>query len=70
MDLSALVKLQGEIIDNIESNIKTAKNAVFCAEEDIIKSKKNMISARKVIFSYSEKMLHHDLCYSNLSCDM
>jgi hypothetical protein len=70
MDLSALVKLQGEIIDNIESNIKTAKNAVFSAEEDIIKSKKNMISARKVKFTYLEKMLYHDLCYCNLSCDM
>jgi hypothetical protein len=48
MDLAALVKLQGEIIDNIEANIRSAKNAVIEAEKDIITSKKNMISARKV----------------------
>jgi t-SNARE complex subunit (syntaxin) len=42
-----LVQLQGEMIDNIEQNIKDAKADVLHGEEDIIQSKKNMISARK-----------------------
>jgi syntaxin 1B/2/3 len=42
-----LVQLQGEIIDNIVSNISTAKDYVLKAEVDIIQSKKNMQSARK-----------------------
>ena len=42
-----LVKHQGEIIDNIEQNIKTAKNYVFKAEKDLVEAKKNIISARK-----------------------
>lgn len=47
IDLAALVQLQGEIIDNIEVNIRTAKDHVVAAEKDIIQSKKNMQSARK-----------------------
>ncbi len=47
IELAALVALQGEIIDNIEVNISTAKNDVLVAEEDILKSKKNLQSARK-----------------------
>jgi syntaxin 1B/2/3 len=46
-ELAALVQLQGELIDNIEANIKTAKDYVERAEVDIIQSKKNMQSARK-----------------------
>lgn len=42
-----MVQAQGEIIDNIEQNIKTAKDYVLKAEVDIEKSKKNMQSARK-----------------------
>ena len=47
IQLSALVAIQGEIIDNICSNIATAKDCVIKAEVDIIQSKKNMQSARK-----------------------
>lgn len=47
IELAALVHLQGELIDNIEANIATAKNDVIAAEEDIIQSHKNMKSARK-----------------------
>ena len=46
--MAALVQLQGEIIDNIELNIKSAKGHVFKAEKDIIQAKKNLISVRKV----------------------
>ena len=46
-ELAALVHLQGEMIDNICDNIAQAKADVFNAEVDIIKSKDNMISARK-----------------------
>lgn len=47
IELSKLVQLQGEMIDNIEVNIKTAKDYVQSAEKDIIQSKKNLQSARK-----------------------
>jgi t-SNARE complex subunit (syntaxin) len=47
-DLAILVKLQGELIDNIEMNIKSAKAAVFEGEKNIVQAKKNMQSARKV----------------------
>ena len=46
--MAALVTLQGEIIDNIEQNVKSAKSHVFKAEVDIKKAKENIISARKV----------------------
>jgi len=52
IDLALLVSLQGEIIDNIESNVKSAKEAVFQAEDDLILSKKNLSGARKV-FHYN-----------------
>lgn len=48
VDLALLVSLQGEIIDNIESNVKSAKEAVFQAEDDLMLSKKNLSGARKV----------------------
>ena len=46
-ELAALVHLQGEMIDNISENISQAKQDILDAEIDIIKSKNNMISARK-----------------------
>jgi len=49
VDLSLLVNLQGEMIDNIEANVKSAKEAVFHAEEDLILSRNNLSGARKVI---------------------
>jgi len=48
LDLAVLVNMQGEMIDNIEQNIRLAKDDVLKAEDDIIQSKKNMMSARKV----------------------
>ena len=47
IELSKLVQLQGEMIDNIETNIKSAKNYVQSAEKNIVQAKKNMQSARK-----------------------
>ena len=46
-ELAGLVKLQGEMIDNICDNISAAKDDAIKAEEDIFVSKKNMIHARK-----------------------
>jgi len=46
-ELAGLVKLQGEMIDNICDNISAAKDDAIKAEEDIFVSKKNMIQARK-----------------------
>lgn len=61
--MAALVQLQGEIIDNIETNVKSAKNHVQKAEVDIKKSKENLISARKVYFKLKpEKMLYPYHC--------
>lgn len=48
IDLAAMVQLQGEIIDNIETNTGKALDYVICGEKDIVKAKKHMISARKV----------------------
>jgi hypothetical protein len=36
------------MINNIESNIHNAKEYVFKAEKDLVKSKDNLASARKV----------------------
>ena len=47
IELSKLVQLQGEMIDNIEMNIKKAKDYVAKGEVNIEKSKKNMQKARK-----------------------
>lgn len=47
IELSKLVQLQGEMIDNIEQNIKAAKDYVGSAEKSIVQAKKNMQSARK-----------------------
>lgn len=49
IDLALLVSLQGEMIDNIEANVKTAKESVVFAEEHLVISKNNLSSARKVI---------------------
>jgi syntaxin 1B/2/3 len=46
VQFAILVNAQGEIVDNICENISEAKNNVIAAEDDVIKSKKNMISAR------------------------
>ena len=46
-ELAGLVKLQGEMIDDICENIAASKSNVNDAEENIIKAKENMISARK-----------------------
>ena len=46
-ELAGLVRLQGEMIDNICDNISAAKDDAIKAEEDIFVSKKNMIQARK-----------------------
>ena len=46
-ELAGLVRLQGEMIDNICDNISAAKDDAIKAEEDIFVSKKNMIHARK-----------------------
>ena len=47
IELSKLVQLQGEMIDNIELNIQKAKDYVIKGEKNIVKAKKNMESARK-----------------------
>lgn len=52
VDLALLVSLQGEMIDNIEINVKNAKESVIHAEADLIMSKNNLSSARKVIKNY------------------
>ena len=46
-ELAGLVKLQGEMIDDICENIAVSKTNVTDAEENIIKAKENMSSARK-----------------------
>jgi len=55
-DLALLVNLQGEIIDNIESNIKHTKECVFQAEDELILSKRNLSGARKVCFYFKLKI--------------
>ena len=47
VDLQVLVKAQGEIIDNIESNILTAKDCVLTGEQNINISYDNLKAARK-----------------------
>jgi t-SNARE complex subunit (syntaxin) len=47
--MAALVQLQGELIDNIEMNISSAKKHVLKGEKEIIKAKENIQAARKVI---------------------
>lgn len=54
-DLALLVAAQGEMINNIESNIHSAKEYVFQAEKNLIKSKDNLASARKVKEIYFNK---------------
>jgi len=41
------------MIDNIASNISTAKEYVFKAEKDLVKSKNNLASARKVEYIFN-----------------
>ena len=47
-DLAILVQQQGEMIDNIEVNIRTAKDYVEKGEKNLVEAKKNLDSARKV----------------------
>lgn len=47
IELSQLVHLQGEMIDNIVDNLQTSKDYVAKAEKDLVKSKENMKKARK-----------------------
>ena len=47
IDLSKLVQLQGEMIDNIDVNIQKAKNYVEKGEKNLNKAKENMKKARK-----------------------
>ena len=47
IDLSKLVQLQGEMIDNIDANIQKAVNYVHKGEKNLIKAKENMKKARK-----------------------
>ena len=47
IDLSKLVQLQGEMIDNIDVNIQKAKNYVQKGEKNLNKAKENMKKARK-----------------------
>ena len=47
VDLSKLVQLQGEMIDNIDVNIQKAKNYVDKGQKNLIKAKENMKKARK-----------------------
>jgi len=42
IELSKLVSLQGEMIDNIELNIQKAKDYVLKGEKNVVKSKKNL----------------------------
>ena len=47
MDLAILVQQQGEMIDNIENNIKTAKTYVEKGEKNILQAEEYQRSARK-----------------------
>ena len=47
IELSKLVELQGEMIDNIDTNIKQAKDYVLKGEKNVAKSEENMKKARK-----------------------
>jgi len=47
MEMAILVQHQGEIIDNIEANVKEAKGHCVKAEKHLIDAKNNIISARK-----------------------
>ena len=51
MDLALLVSLQGDMIDNIEANVRSAKESVLHAEDDLILSKNNLSGARKVFYN-------------------
>jgi t-SNARE complex subunit (syntaxin) len=50
LDLAILVRMQGEMIDNIEANISQAKKHVEKGEIDLVKAKDNLKSARKVSY--------------------
>ena len=74
LDLSLLVNMQGEMIDNIEANVKSAKAAVFQAEDDLLLSKDNLSSARKVFIFNNKLIIHRNflifyiekiLCFNN-----
>ena len=46
-ELNLLVQYQGEMIDNIAENVNIAKEYINKGEKEVVKSKKNMESARK-----------------------
>ena len=46
-ELNQLVQLQGEMIDNIDTNIKQAKDYVLKGEKNVAKSEENMKKARR-----------------------
>ena len=48
MELNMLVQYQGEMIDNIVTNINKAKDHVIKAEGEITKGKKNMERTKKI----------------------
>ena len=48
MELNMLVQYQGEMIDNIVTNINKAKDHVIKAEVEITKGKKNMERTKKI----------------------
>ena len=59
-DLAILVQQQGEMIDNIEVNIRTAKDYVEKGEKNLVEAKKNLDSARKVsiiLILFKEKIM-------------
>ncbi len=48
LDMAMLVQYQGEMLNNIESNVKASKNYIFDANSDLKKAKKAHLSARQV----------------------
>lgn len=63
LDLAALVQLQGEMVENIDVNIKQAKDHVIVAEANINKALQYQKAARRVnLVLILEKMLHSVYC--------
>jgi len=61
IEMAALVKLQGEVIDNIEQNVKSAKAHVQKAE-------KHLVAAKKYDFCKKEKMYYFNYCTRCIAC--
>jgi len=47
-ELNLLVQYQGEMIDNIDKNVRKAKEYTLKAEGEVVKSKENLKCARKI----------------------